>query len=191
MTVANFVALYDACILHPAPLRDLLMHLSVSGLYRARWTERIHQEWMRSVAARRPDLPRQRLERARDLMNAHVPDSLVTGYEPLEALLTLPDPDDRHVLAAAIHCGAGAIVTYNLKDFPEAVLAPLGITAQHPDEFIEHAIDLNPAAVCKAVRDQRASLKNPPRSVEELFDTYLQQGLATTVAALRDHAELL
>jgi hypothetical protein len=71
------------------------------------------------------------------------------------------------------------------------VLAPHGITAQHPDEFIHHAFDLAPAAVCQAVRDHRASLKNPPKSVEELFDTYLQRGLATTVAALRPHSNLL
>lgn len=189
--MANFVALYDACVLHPAPLRDLLMHLSVSGLYRARWTERINDEWMRSVAARRPDIPREHLQRTCDLMTAHVPDWLVKDYEPLEATVDLPDTDDRHVLAAAIFCGAGAIVTYNLKDFPDEALAPFGITAQHPDEFIEHAFDLSPAAVCKAVRDLRASLRHPPRTVDEVFDSFLQQGLATTVAALRDHADLL
>ena len=189
--MANFVALYDACVLHPEPLRDLLMHLSVSGLYRARWTERINDEWMRSVSERRPDIPWEQLERTRDLMTAHVPDCLVHGYEPLECTIGLPDPDDRHVLAAAIFCGAGAIVTYNTKDFPNEVLEPHGITVQHPDEFIEHAFDLSPAAICKAVRDLRSSLRNPPKTVDELFDTFLQQGLATTVSALREHADLL
>lgn len=121
---------------------------------------------------------------------AAVPDCLVSGYEGLEATLNLPDENDRHVLAAAIHCGAGTIVTYNLKDFPDELLTPYGLAAQHPDQFIEHAYDLNPAAVCKAVRDQRASLRNPPKTVEELFDSYLQQGLATTVAALRQDADL-
>jgi hypothetical protein len=82
-------------------------------------------------------------------------------------------------------------VTYNLRDFPDELLALRGISAQHPDQFIEHVLDLSQAAVCKAVRDQRASLKNPPRTVEELFDAYLRQGLATTVAALRPLAELL
>ncbi len=189
--MANFVAIYDACVLHPAPLRDLLMHLAVSGLYRARWTDRIHDEWMRSVLERRPDISRAALERTRQQMDAHVPDCLVSGYETLEATLQLPDPDDRHVLAAAILSQAGTIVTYNLKDFPDAVLAPLGITAQHPDQFIEHAFDLNSAAVIKAVEDQRASLRNPPMTVEALFDSYLRQGLATTVALLRPNAELL
>lgn len=189
--MSNFVALYDACVLHPAPLRDVLMHLAITGLYRAKWTQRIEREWIRSVMERRPDLPAEWLERTRHRMNAHVPDALVSGYESLEAGLNLPDPDDRHVLAAAIHCHAGTIVTFNLKDFPADALAPHGISAQHPDEFIEHAFGLKPAIVIQAVRNQRASLKNPARSVEELFDTYLQQGLATTVALLRPHASQL
>ena len=189
--MSNFVAVYDACVLYPAPLRDLLMHLALSGLYRARWTARIHNEWITALLKQRPDLDRESLEWTRAQMDGAIPDCIVSGYEGLEASLTLPDPKDRHVLAAAILCRAGTIVTYNLKDFPDDLLAPYGIAAQHPGQFIEHAFDLNSAAVCKAVRDQRASLKNPPRSVEELFDTYLQQGLATTVAALRENAELL
>ena len=124
-------------------------------------------------------------------MNLAVPDSLVVGYEPLEASLDLPDLDDRHVLAAAIFSGAGTIVTYNLKDFPAQALAPHGITAQHPDQFIEHVFDLDAAAIIKAVHDHRASLTRPAKTVEELFDGYLQQGLTTTVALLRQHAELL
>lgn len=189
--MANFVAVYDACVLYPAPLRDLLMHLALSGLYRARWTARIHDEWITALQRHRPDLSREALEWTRSQMDDSVPDCLVSGYEGLEATLNLPDENDRDVLAAAIHCGAGTIVTYNLKDFPDELLAPFGLAAQHPDQFIEHAYDLNPAAVCKAVRDQRASLRNPPKTVEGLFDSYLQQGLATTVAALRQDAELL
>lgn len=189
--MSNFVALYDACVLYPAPLRDLLMHLAVSDLFHARWTTRIHDEWMRNLLAKRPDLTREQLERTRDRMNASVPDCLVAGYEGLEAQLTLPDHDDRHVLAAAILCQAGTIVTFNLKDFPAAVLAPLGITAQHPDEFIEHAFGIDPATVIAAVRDQRASLVRPLKSVDELLDCYLKQGLVTTVGLLRPHAAYL
>ncbi len=189
--MAGFVALYDACVLYPAPLRDLLMHLALSGLFRARWTTRIHDEWMRNLLAKRTDLTRGQLERTRDLMDASVPDCLVTGYEGLEEQLTLPDQDDRHVLAAAILCQAGMIVTFNLKDFPAATLAPLGITAQHPDEFIEHAFGINPAAVIEAVRDHRASLVRPSKSVDELLDCYLKQELVTTVGLLRPHAAYL
>lgn len=167
------------------------MRLALTGLYRARWTERIHEEWMHALLEQRPDLKREQLEWTRQQMDVAIPDCLVSGYEPLIETLELPDPDDRHVLAAAALCRAGTIVTYNLKDFPDEILAPHGISAQHPDEFIEHAFDLNPAAVCAAVRDQRAALKNPPKSVEELFATYLNQGLATIVAVLRPHAALL
>ena len=121
------IVLYDACVLYPAPLRDLLMRLALAGLFQARWTDRIHEEWPRSVLADRPDITAANLARCRGLMDQHVSDSLVTGYEPLIATLTLPDPDDRHVLAAAVHGGAGFIVTFNLRDCPRS---PGGATAR-------------------------------------------------------------
>jgi hypothetical protein len=95
------IVLYDACVLYPAPLRDLLMWLALRDLFRAKWTDRIHDEWIRAVIRDRPELKRN-LERTRSMMNAHVRDCLVTGYEPLIETLDLPDPDDRHVLAAAV-----------------------------------------------------------------------------------------
>ena len=169
---SSFVAVFDACVLYPAPVRDLLMHLSVTGLFRARWTDRIHEEWIGAVLRNRPDLTREQLQRTRELMDVAVPDSLVAGYEGIESTLDLPDANDRHVLAAAIKCGAGTIVTYNLKDFPDAVLAPFGLCAQHPDEFLEHAYDLDPVAVFKAVSDARAALRNPPVTAEGFLDIY-------------------
>ncbi len=167
------------------------MHLALSGLFRARWTNRIHEEWINALLRNRPDLDASQLAWTRQQMDAAIPDCLVTGYEALESALQLPDPDDRHVLAAAILVGAGTIVTTNLRHFPEEALLPHGMTAQHPDQFVEHAFDLNPVAVCKAVRDHRQSLRNPPRSVAELLDTYQSQGLATFVAALRPHSDTL
>jgi hypothetical protein len=101
----HFTALYDGCGLYPAPLRSLLMYLAMTDLFRAKWTDAIHEEWMRNVQADYPDITRAKAERIRDLMNAHVRDCLVTGYEDLISALTLPDPDDRHVLAAAIRAG--------------------------------------------------------------------------------------
>ncbi len=189
--MASFVAVYDACVLYPAPLRDLLLRLALTDLFRARWTERIHEEWTRSVLKDRPDLSAPQIQRTRELMNLAVPDCLVTGFEGFIENLDLPDPDDRHVLAAAIRCQAGVIVTYNLTDFPQAALASHGIDAQHPDDFVSHLHDLAPAAVCAAVRDQREALKNPPRSVRELLDTFLSLGLAGTVARLESMQELL
>lgn len=189
--MATFTALYDACVLYPAPLRDLLMQLALTDLFRARWTDQIHDEWIRNLLANRPDLTAEQLERTRTLMNAHVRDCLVTGYEPLIEGLALPDPDDRHVLAAAIRTRASVIVTFNLDDFPANVLEPLGVESQHPDEFITHLIDLNPAAVCAAAKRQRASLKNPPHTVEEFLTTLEKQRLPETVAHLREFSELI
>ncbi len=185
------VAIYDACVLYPAPLRDLLLHLALTDLFRARWTDRIHDEWIRAVLRARPDLSAEQLARTRALMDTAVPDALVTGYEGLIGHLTLPDPDDRHVLAAAIRAQAGVIVTYNLRDFPAEHLRPYGIEVQHPDEFVAHLLGLSPGAVGAAVRDQRLSLKNPPRSVRELLDTLLSLGLASTVSGLASMQELL
>ena len=189
--MATFVAVFDACVLHPAPLRDLLLRLALTDLFRARWTDEIHEEWIGSVLAQRPDLLRHRLDRTRELMDLSVPDCLVTGYQGLIDQLVLPDPADRHVLASAIRCQAAVIVTYNLRDFPAEELGPHGIEAQHPDEFVSHLFDLAPGEVCGAVREQRAALKNPPRSVSELLDTFLTLGLASTVTSLRSMHNLL
>ena len=124
------MAVFDACVLYPAPIRDLLLRLAVTGLFRARWSERIHDEWIQAVLRNRQDLKREQLDRTRELMDQAVPDCLVSGYEGIEATLALPDPDDRHVLAAAIKCGAGTIVTYNLKDFPDHLLADGAILSE-------------------------------------------------------------
>lgn len=87
----------------------------------------------------------EKLAKVRDLMDANVRDAKVEGYESLIEALQLPDPNDRHVLAAAIRCNADAIVTFNLKDFPRDALAPYGIDAIHPDDFIYYQIDMAPA----------------------------------------------
>lgn len=189
--MASPVALYDACVLYPAPLRDLLMHLAVAGACQARWSERIHDEWIRNVLANRPDLRAEQLARTRELMNAHTLDAVVIAFEPLIATLTLPDPDDRHVLAAAIKGSAEIIVTYNLRDFPAEALTPYGLEALHPDAFITQLIELDASTVCLAVSRQRASLRNPPKTVREVLDLYTSQRLVDTVARLHDFVDLL
>jgi hypothetical protein len=113
--LANFVALYDACVLYPAPLTDLLLRLAATDLFRARWRTAIHDEWISAVLKQRPDLTIEKLHYRRDRMNAAVPDCLVTGYEGMADSVTLPDPDDRHVLAAAIRCQAGVIFVTTME----------------------------------------------------------------------------
>ncbi len=187
--MAGIVAVYDANVLYPAPLRDMLMWLAMTPLFSARWSERIHEEWIRNVLADRPDLTLTQLERTRDMMNRAVPGCLVTGYEAVIPSLALPDEDDRHVLAAAIRAGAGLIVTFNLKDFPAEVLRAHGVEAIHPDDFILRLIAVDADAVCGAVRRQRAMLKSPPKSVEEFLAAPVFEQLPKTLAYLRTVAE--
>jgi len=189
--VANFTAVFDACVLYPAPLRDLLMSIAMTEQFRARWTEEIHNEWTRNLLKKRDDLKVAQLERTVELMNLAVPDCLVENYEGLITSLELPDPDDRHVLAAAIKCQADVIVTNNLKDFPEEILIQYGVEAQSPDTFLYHLFDLNSAAFCSAVRQQRERLKNPEHTAEEMLDIFYNQGLPLTVNKLRGVVDLI
>lgn len=122
-----------------------------------------------NLLKKRPDLTRDKLERTRALMDMHAVDALVTGYEDLIPGLQLPDPDDRHVLAAAIRGRADVIVTMNLRDFPAYAMGSLGIEVQHPDEFILHLLDLATGAVVAAAQNHRQSLKNPPKTVTKVF----------------------
>jgi hypothetical protein len=142
------------------------MRLALTDLFHARWTDAIHEEWIQSLLEDRPDLTRSQLNRTRDLMNSNVRDCLVTDYEDLIGAITLPDADDRHVLAAAIRARADLIVTFNLDDFPIRILQGYSIIAQHPDDFVSHLLDLAPAVVYRAVKRQRVTLKNPPRTAK-------------------------
>jgi hypothetical protein len=161
------------------------MNLAVAGLIHARWTDNIHEEWMRNVLADRPDLTRAQLERTRDLMNVHVPESLVQDFEALIPTLTLPDTDDRHVLAAAIRAGATAIVTFNLSDFRDAFLQPYGIIAKHPDVFTCEVWDSDSEVVREALRQHRQSLRRPPKTAEEYIATLERCGLRQFASRLK------
>jgi predicted nucleic acid-binding protein len=181
--------LIDACVLYSAPVRDLVVRLAQAELLRARWTTDIHEEWMRNVLGNNPMINKYRLERTRSLMDQAVPECLVTGYGELVNGLTLPDPDDRHVLAAAIQSEAEVIVTYNLTDFPSEALAQYNIEAIHPDRFSSCLFDTASDRFCEAVQLQRQSLKNPPKSVDEFLSILEAVGLPQTAARLRNHAD--
>jgi hypothetical protein len=179
------VAVLDANVLYSASLRHLLIWLAVTEAFDARWTEAIQDEWTRSLLRDEPGLDVRRIARTRQLMDTHIPDALVTGYEPLISGLTLPDSNDRHVLAAAIHCGATVIVTKNLKDFPAVPLATHGIAAMHPDAFVKSLLGTNPDAVIEGARSHRSELVNPPRSAAEYIAALEAQDMTGTAAALR------
>lgn len=179
------VAVYDACVLYPSFLRDFLVRLAIhgrrEGVLRAKWTGRIHKEWIRAILRRRPDL-RKSLLRTRQLMDRHVGGCRVRGFERWERRLALPDEDDRHVLAAAIACVADVIVTFNTSDFPATALSPFGIIAAEPDTFVFQLMDSG--IVDSAAADHRASLTRPAMSVADYLDALGRNRLAGVAAAL-------
>lgn len=182
---SNYTVVYDANVMYPAPLRSFLMYLAVSGEFRARWTDKIHEEWIENLLKDRPDLSREKIERTRLLMNQHVPGALVTGYEKLIDSIELPDQNDRHVVAAAIRTRAEAIVTFNVKDFPSDKLDEYDITAIHPDDFICDLIDINRGIVIESARRHRAGLKNPAMTATEYLDLLQRQKLPRAVSLIR------
>jgi predicted nucleic acid-binding protein len=188
--MARFSVVFDACVLYPAPLRDTLMRLASKNLFKAYWTDQIHDEWINALL-RDGKHTRANLEKVRELMDRYAPDAKVTGYQSLIPGLELPDPDDRHVLAAAIKSKSDAIVTSNLKDFPKDYLASFQIEVIHPDDFIYYQIDMAPAVCCAAIRDQRRALKNPVMDVDDFLANLQKQQLPQTVSLLRQYSELI
>jgi len=179
------IVVLDACVLYPASLRDFLLCLAEQGCLRPAWSADIVEEFVRSILADRPDLERRQLERTVQAMNAAFPEASVTGYDHIVKTLALPDPGDRHVLAAAIKARASVIVTLNLKDFPLAELAKHGIEAMHPDAFVVDLMKADSSVVERAFRAQLKSLKNPPMSVEDLLATLERRGMVEMAGLLR------
>ena len=189
---ARYTAILDACVLYPATLRDLLLSLARDGLFSARWSERIQNEWVRSLLKRRPELEEAALRHTCELMARAVPDSVVEGFEDIEpGLQGLPDAEDRHVLAAAICGHADAIVTFNLADFPASALASFGVEAQHPDDFLLNQLDLNPIAALKSIKAMRARWRNPQLTALDLAAALEKLQLPLVAARLRDVQELI
>ncbi len=186
----QFTVVLDACVLYPAPVRDLLLQLGVKGLFRARWTMQIQDEWKRNLQKNRPELSVGQLDRTCTLMNSCILDCLVKGYEDLMPGLVLPDQNDVHVLAAAIKSQSQIIVTYNLKDFPKGILEKYDIEAQDPDLFLRSQMDLNLPLFLTGVKEIRARLKNPEKNANEyLFDLF--HHIPQTVSELKKYSALI
>jgi predicted nucleic acid-binding protein len=182
--MTNYTVILDACVLYPAPLRSFLLYLAQTGLFRARWSEQIHDEWIRNLLANRPDLSEEKLSRTRELMNLHATDCLVENYEQLIEGIQLPDLNDRHVVAAAIKGQAESIITFNLRDFPDEQLEHLGLKAIHPDIFLTDMLDLDLAKVVMAAQQHRQSLKNPKLSPMDYLEAMQRQKLPSFISKL-------
>lgn len=183
---SNFIAVLDACVLYPAPVRDLLLSLADNGLYKPKWSAEIQDEWSRNLLLNRPDLKKDQLELTIEAMNQAFPDSNVDKYNSLISGIQLPDPNDRHVVAVAIRSKADVIVTYNSKDFPNSIEDEYDIEVQHPDIFLTNVYDLNPEKAKEAFRKMTKRLKNPPKSYSEVLDTLSKSDLKRIIEKLKD-----
>jgi hypothetical protein len=183
--VAPLIAVCDANVLYSIVLTDLILSLGSADLFYPRWTARIHDEWSSNLAADRPDLDPTKIARRRQQMDAAIDDCLIEGYEHLIPGLTLPDKDDVHVLAAAIHGGAQIILTYNQRHFPKKALAPFGLTAPHPDDFLTGLLEHHTTEVEAVIGEMRARKKKPAMSWEKMLRKIENQRLPKFTAKLR------
>jgi predicted nucleic acid-binding protein len=189
---ARYTAVLDACVLYSIAMTDALLSLATAGLFAAKWTTRIEDEWVRALENSRPDLI-GRLDVRRDCMRAAIPDWEIASehWQRLDVVVELPDPGDRHVLAAAIAGHADCIVTDNLRDFPADILQPFEIEAIDPDTFIVHKWDLHPVAAISAFKRMRARRKKPESTPDEFATVLERAGLPATADRLREAAELI
>lgn len=184
-------ALLDANVLYGSFPRDLLLSLFAKGMYEAKWSEKITQEWVSHLLANRSDIPESAINRTLALMHKIEPVALVERYEHLIAQVQIPDKDDRHVVAAAIACGAQKILTWNLGDFPNSVLTVFGVIAESPDKFINDLIIDDPTAVVGIFRGVRERMKAPPMSVDTFFEALKDNRLFLTARQLARYRNLL
>ena len=188
----RYTALLDANVLYSVAISDALMEVAATGIYAAKWSKAIDDEWVKNLAKNKNRAEADFYTR-RDFMHDACPDWEVTedGWKLIEPCLSLPDMKDRHVLAAAIAGHADCIVTINIKHFPASVLDPLGITALHPDEFVLQQLELEPLVVLPAFKVMRARLKNPAFTPEKFVDAMERNGLIQTAAFLRQALQLI
>lgn len=190
---ARYTAILDANVMYPVSVFDILAQFCIEGLFTAKWSQDIDEEWTRNLLANRPDLNKEHVYKRRDQQRIALPDWEVEKekYQSLIAAINLADINDRHVLAAAIAGHADSIVTFNIKDFPSDILDQYDIEAIHPDDFICLQLDLIPYQALTAIKHIRLRLKKPPYSAQELLDSYERAGLTSTVTKLKDAIELI
>jgi len=181
------IAVYDACVLYPFHLRNVLVQCAFDRLVDARWTALIHDEWIENLLAKAPGLTRARLLRTRDLMNAALPDADVSGYESYVSAVRLPDVHDRHVVAAGIAAGASRVITWNVRDFPAAELRRFGLRKQTPDAFLVELYSAVPAVIVESAANARRNLRRSHLTAAEFVDALKRQKLRKFAARLARH----
>jgi PIN domain len=181
------VAVFDACILYPFHLRNILVQLAVDRLVEARWTDEIHNEWIRNLAARAPAVPIERLRNTRGLMDAALPTALVGAYRVHIPKVKLPDPDDCHVVAAGIAAGASIILTWNLRHFPAKELKKFGLRRETPDAFVSSLYDKVPDLVIGSLANARRNLTKTRLSAADFIKILKGQKLVDLAKRAQRH----
>jgi hypothetical protein len=171
------IAIFDACILYPFHLRNIVVQAAVDRLVDAHWTDAIQEEWMRNLTADAPAIPTERLRVTRRLMNDALPTATVNGYEEHISEVTLPDPNDRHVVAAAITAKAPLILTWNLRHFPAQELRRFGLRAMNPNAFLSGLFDKAPDLVIGSLANARRNLSKTRPSASDFVGILENQKL--------------
>jgi hypothetical protein len=180
------VAVFDACILYPFHLRNIVVQAATDRLVAARWTDEIHDEWMRNVASAR-DVPMTKLQHLRQFMNETLPAAMVTGYQNHIGAVNLPDPDDRHVVAAGIAAGANLVLTWNLRHFPAQELQKFGLRRETPDDFLSHLYDEAPEVVIGSLAKSRRNLTKSKISAPDFITILDRQRLVQLATRAQAH----
>lgn len=181
-----FTVVLDACVILPATLNDTILRLAEANCFGVRWSDTIMDEVRRNMVAEKFRIPPEAADLRLGAMREAFPFADVKGYEALIPAMS-NDPKDRHVLAAAVRSDAHTIVTSNLKDFPPESLAPWGIEAVHPDQFLLSQLDLGPRKVIEVLKAQVSENKYPPRSANELFASLRRCGVPDFADELSRH----
>jgi hypothetical protein len=187
MALEPSVVVFDACILYPFHLRNIVVQAAVDRLVEARWTDAIHDEWIRSLTTDVPAIPIERLQITRRLMNDALPAAMVSGYEEHIRDVTLPDPDDRHVVAAGIAADATLILTWNLRHFPENELKKFGLRGMTPDEFLPALYDRAPEPVICSLANARRNLSKTRISAPDFIAILKGQKLVQLAKRVEKH----
>lgn len=174
----RFKAVLDTNVIFPVVIRDLLFWFAHYELYTPKWSAHIFDEWG-SVMRRKGVAEKEATKRIKKA-NFAFPDALVQNYGSLIEHLQLPDPRDRHVLAAAIKTNANVIVTHNLKDFPEDYLDSFGLKAKSADDFLTDIIDLNQDQAITAFKEMVLNRRNPAMNDFEVLDSLRRSELIDT-----------
>ena len=179
--------IYDANILFPFHVGHILVFMAARRLVNAKWTAKIQQEWLDNIAKKFPE-DLDGCQRRCNAMNRALPEAMVTGYESRIEQISFKDPDDRHVIAAALHVGASGIVTRDKKHFTPQTLKPFGLAVINPDDLLVACHEHFPEDCAQTVEHARRALSVTKPTLEQYLETLASQKLTEFVRTQRGPA---